>query len=175
MEAGMEQINAVLEREEELLETLLYKLVATRLLLEAGETRFLSRATREVERIRTRTCEVDLIRATTVARYDPRPGLTLRAIAAGATEPWPVILRDHHDRLATVVAEIEVAAHRNAAEARTGLDSLRRARVVAAVPGGDWHGGGQADLDRLARGAAFESVLGTAARLRMPDLIDFLR
>jgi hypothetical protein len=32
-----------------------------------------------------------------------------------------------------------------------------------------------AELDRLARGAALESVLGTAARLRMPDLIDFLR
>ena len=46
----MERINAILEREEEVLETLLFKLVATRLLLENGELRFLSRATREVER-----------------------------------------------------------------------------------------------------------------------------
>ena len=32
-----------------------------------------------------------------------------------------------------------------------------------------------AELDRLATGAALDAVLGTAARLRMPDLIDFLR
>jgi hypothetical protein len=32
-----------------------------------------------------------------------------------------------------------------------------------------------AELDRLARGAALDAVLGTATRLRMPDLIDFLR
>jgi hypothetical protein len=129
-----------------------------------------------VERIRTRTCEVDLMRATNVARYDARPGVTLRDLAARATDPWPGILRDHHDRLAAVVAEIEVATHRNAAEARIGLESLRRDRVVAAVPGGGPHdGGGRADLNRLARGAAFEAVLGTAARLRMPDLLDFLR
>ena len=32
-----------------------------------------------------------------------------------------------------------------------------------------------ADLDRLATGAALDAVLGTAARLRMPDLIEFLR
>ena len=30
-------------------------------------------------------------------------------------------------------------------------------------------------LARLAQGASFEAVLGTASRLRMPDLLDFLR
>ena len=70
----MDQINAILEREEELLETLLFKLVAVRLLLESGELRFLSRATREVERARTRTREVDLVRATTVAQHEVGSG-----------------------------------------------------------------------------------------------------
>ncbi len=170
----MERIGAVLEREGELLDTLLFKLVETKLLLRAGETRFLSRATREVERVRTRTREVDLMRATTVANHQGcRPGTTLRELAATAPGPWPGILRDHHDRLTVLVAEIEVAAHQNAEEARMGLESLQVTPVLAG--GSTSLVDGDAELARLARGAAYEAVLGTAARLRMPDLLDFLR
>ncbi|MBK6856027.1 MAG: hypothetical protein IPG97_05565 [Microthrixaceae bacterium] len=170
----MERINAILEREEEVLETLLFKLVATRLLLENGERRFLSRATREVERARTRARELDLMRAATVSQH--RPGVTLRDLAAEAPEPWPGIFRDHHDRLTSLVAEIEVTAHLNSNEARLGLETLQRPRVAAGGPDPAAMGdAGDAELTRLAQGAAFEAVLGTAARLRMPDLLDFLR
>lgn len=165
----MEQIAAVLERERELLDILLFKLIETRLILESRETRYLSRATREVERARTRAREVDLVRATTVARH--RPGATLRDLAAEAPEPWPGILRDHHELLVSLVAEIEVTAHRNAGEARAGLDALQRERVT--VPAARRHG--DEELAHLARGAALETVLGTASRLHMPDLLDFLR
>lgn len=165
----MERIAAVLERERELLDVLLFKLVETRLILQNGEIRFLSRATREVERARTRTREVDLIRATTVAQR--QAGATLRGLAAEASEPWPNILRDHHGLLVALVAEIEVTAHRNAGEARAGLDALRLGRVK--VPAG--RSGRDAELAQLARGAALETVLATASRLRMPDLLDFLR
>lgn len=164
----MEHIAAVLERERELLEVLLFKLVETRLILESDELRFLSRATREVERARARTRQLDLLRATTVARH--RSGATLREMAAQAVEPWPGILRDHHELLASLVAEIEVTAHRNAEAARIGLDALKVSRVT--VPAAPEHG--PTDLDQLARGAALETVLGTASRLRMPDLLDFL-
>jgi len=169
----MDRIAAVLERERELLEVLLFKLVETRLILESGEVRFLSRATREVERARTRTREVDLVRATTVAQH--ADGGTLRKLAATAPEPWPGIFRDHHDLLVALVAEIEVTAHRNAGEARAGLDALRLQKVSAGLsehPGIDR---GDIELARLAQGAAFETVLATASRLRMPDLLDFLR
>ncbi len=163
----MERVAAVLERERELLETLLFKLVETRLILEAREIRFLSRATREVERARTRARELDLLRATTVARL--RGGATLRDLAGEATEPWPGILRDHHELLVGLVPEIEVTAHRNAELARAALDALRL------VPAGGGEGPGDDELTRLAHGAALDTVLGTAARLRMPDLLDFLR
>lgn len=165
----MERITAVLQREGDLLETLLFKLVETSLILESGDTRFLSRATREVEQARARAREVDLVRATSVAHH--RAGATLRDLASEADEPWPGILRDHHDHLTEVVAEIEVIAHGNAKRARIGLDAMAETRLP--IP--DDEAGRTADLTRLARGAALETVMGTAGRLRMPDLLEFLR
>lgn len=61
----MERVGMILEREGEVLEALLFKLVETRLLLEAGQARFLPRASREVERARARAREVGLLRAAT--------------------------------------------------------------------------------------------------------------
>lgn len=197
----MERIASILERERQLLEHLLFKLVETRLILDHGEGRFLARATREVDRARTRTREIDLMRAATVAQHQPEA--TLRGLAATAAEPWPGILRDHHESLAALVAEIEVTAHRNAESARRGLEALQPTAMTARTPqaaegtaSSDTGGGvgllearadvsevahragphnGDAELSRLATGAALESVLGTAARLRMPSLIEFLR
>ena len=180
----MERLATILEREGEALEQLLFKLIETKLLLVADEARFLPRATREVERARSRARELDLVRAATVARTGA--GTRLRELATTAEGPWPAILRDHHDLLTRLVDEIDVVAHQNACAAERGLTALR----CEPVPVGAGVGAGgplgssvvatgrpirNAELDRLARGAALEAVLGTAARLRMPDLIDFLR
>lgn len=184
----MEHLGTILEREGDALESLLFKLVETSLLLEADEARFLPRATREVERARARAREIDLLRAATAARRSG--GGTLREIAAEAPGPWPAILRDHHEVLSRLVSEIEVVAHRNAHAARVGLEALSHQPIAAPVPAGVGAGTQllgerqaspvgrpvrNAELDRLARGAALDAVLGTAARLRMPDLIEFLR
>ena len=76
----------------------------------------------------------------------------------------------------TLVAEIEVTAHRNSNEARLGLEALQRPKVAAGAPdAASDAAAGDAELARLAQGASFEAVLGTASRLRMPDLLDFLR
>lgn len=204
----MEQLGTILEREGDALEALLFKLVETNLLLKAGEARFLPRATREVERARGRAAELDLLRATTVAEMTI--GSTLRGLAAEAPSPWPGILRDHHEVLSRLVAEIEVVAHQNAQLAERCLAELSEPATADAgsrsltdpiermpEPTGwsqlalePFDVGGpiptvavptavrpvrNAELDRLARGAALHSVLNTAARLRLPDLLDFLR
>jgi hypothetical protein len=182
----MEHVGSILEREGDALEQLLFKLIETKLLLEADEARFLPRATREVERARARARELDLLRAASAARIGC--GARLRDLAASADGPWPAILRDHHDVLNRLVDEIEVVAHQNAQVAERGLAGLSRVPVAvgAGVIDRPLPGLGaastsagrpirNAELDRLARGAALEAVLGTAARLRMPDLIDFLR
>ena len=170
----MERVSTVLEREGDALELLLFKLVETRLLLEAGEARFLPRATREVERARARSRELDLLRAATAAQT--APGTSLRELAGAAGGPWPAILRDHHDVMSRLLDEIEVVGHRNAQLARAGIEALDR---VPAGVGGEAQPAGRpvrnAELDRLARGAALEAVLVSASRLMMPDLVAFLR
>lgn len=172
----MERVGTILEREGDALEMLLFKLIETNLLLEAGEARFLPRATAEVERARNRARELDLIRAATIAQMSGAG--TLRELACAAPGPWPAILRDHHEVLSRLVEEIEVVAHRNAQAARRGLELLSRSAALVPAGGGEPSIGRpirNTELDRLARGAALDAVLGTAARLRMPDLLDFLR
>lgn len=174
----MERVSSILEREGDALEVLLFKLIETKLLLAADESRFLPRATREVERARARARELDLLRAATIAQL--AGGATLRELAGSSRGPWPAILRDHHDVLTRLVDEIDVVAHQNACAAQVGLEALTREPVgagvgAAAAAPGSGRPVRNAELDHLARGAALESVLGTAARLRMPDLVDFLR
>lgn len=174
MESGMERVGTILEREGEALESLLFKLIETRLLIEADEARFLPRATREVDRAKARARELDLLRAATVAQIGP--GATLRQLAATCGGPWPAILRDHHDLLSRLVSEIEMVAHHNSVIARNAIEALTcvPAGMTAQSPisGRPIR---NADLDRLARGAALDAVMGTATRLQMPDLLDFLR
>src|SRR6476660_1283798 len=123
----MEQLAKALRREQALLEFLLFKLIETRLLLGAGEIRFVPRSAREVERARQRTCGADLARAAVVegpAGAGHGGSATLRDLADGAGEPWAGMLRDHHDAMCGLVAEIELVAHHNAGLARDGLRDL---------------------------------------------------
>ena len=169
----MERVSTVLEREGDALDVLLFKLVETRLLLEAGEARFLPRATREVERARARCRELDLLRAATSAQA--APGATLRDLAAAGGGPWPAILRDHHDVMSRLLAQIEVVAHQNGQLARAGIEALDRVPAGVGAGAPSVRPVRNAELDRLARGAAFEAVLVSASRLMMPDLVDYLR
>jgi hypothetical protein len=171
----MEDVASILERERTCLETLLFKLVETRLILASGDLRFLSRATAEVDRARTRCREIDLLRAATVARH--QPGASLRQLAASAPEPWPVILRDHHEAISPLIAEVELTGYQNTEVAERALARLRQRVPVA-------HGSqllidldavDRDELNRLANDAALTSVLASSARLRMPDLLAFLR
>ncbi len=178
----MDRLTNALRQEQALLESLLFKLVETRLLLAAREVRFVPRATREVDRARQRTCGSDLARAAVVdglgmTNPDMRLG-TLRGLAAQATEPWAGMLRDHHEALCGLVAEIELVAHDNSRHARNGIRRLE-GRMRAAGDGPDAAPGDPGEDDPafalVADHTAYRSVLGSADRLRMPALLAFLR
>ncbi len=178
----MEQLTDALRQEQSLLERMLFKLVETRPLLSAGEVRFVPLSTREVTRARQRACNADLGRAAVVGILqgidrDARAP-TLRELAAQASEPWAGMLRDHHDALCGLVAEIEVAAHHNARFAREGLLQVQGGLPMAEVPHQHrtaLRDGNDPTLSLVAVHSACRSVLGSADSLRMPALLAFLR
>jgi hypothetical protein len=195
----MDELAAVLRRERDLLDQLRFRFVETRLLLAAREIRYLRWATAEVEQARKRAQAVDLLRAANFERLsDPdAPGArTLRQLANASTQPWDGILRDHHEGLCALVAEIEVIGHRNAELARAGIRQL--AEASPASPLEPWlavaiHGPSRdvqatttlldveasrtdsTDLTTLAAETAFQEVITIAGRMRMPGLLAFLR
>jgi hypothetical protein len=197
--AAMDELASVLRRERDLLDQLRFRFVETRLLLAAREIRYLRWATAEVDQARQRAQTVDLLRAARVellsASTTHEGPLTLRGLANASQGPWDGILRDHHEGLCALVAEIEVIGHRNAELARSGIRQL--ADASPASPLEPWlsvaiHGPGEspattavldidaartdsADLTTLAAETAFQEVISLAARLKMPDLLAFLR
>jgi hypothetical protein len=194
----MDELASVLRRERELLDQLRFRFVETRLLLAAREIRYLRWATAEVDQARQRAQAVDLLRAASVERLSAGRGvpLTLRQLANASEGPWDGILRDHHEGLCALVAEIEVIGHRNAELARAGIRQLAEASPASPLepwlsvaingPTGELptqttvldveeSRTDSSDLTTLAAETAFQEVITIAGRLRMPGLLAFLR
>lgn len=195
----VDDLNTVLRRERELLDQLRFRYTETRLLLAAREVRYLRWATAEVEHARLRVRETDLLRAARLQRGDIRGASgsspTLREVAAAADEPWSGILRDHHEGLCALVSEIELIGHRNAELAREGIRLLAERSGPSQLerwlaPTNDAEVGSDAgsvatvtvDIDappervtHLVDETAYQDVIATASKLRMPALLAFLR
>ncbi len=130
----MQEVADVLRQERHALELLLYRLTVSRALLTSQDPQFLTWSSREVERARQRVREIDLLRAANVqllgVRGLRRQAPTLRQLASLASDPWSGILRDHHDALTGLVAEIEVVAHQAADHARQGMRRVAEAQMA---------------------------------------------
>ncbi len=89
---GLAEVSSTLWRERELLELLLFKLEEEQLLLASGRSRWLSRATREVEVLLEEIRRTELLRAVQVdeaaLELGLGPGPSLRELADAAQEPW---------------------------------------------------------------------------------------
>lgn len=158
----MDELAAVLHRERQLLENLLFRLRIASHLLEEGEARFLARAAGDLERAAEAVRDVELRRARLVA-YDHAPAGDLRALVAGVGEPFATLFCEHRGALADLVAEVDVAYDRTERLARTGLE--------AAGGGG---GGCGDDLDREIEAAAYGSMCAASAPLALPDLSTYV-
>jgi hypothetical protein len=141
----MEKLAGLLSRERVLLELLLFKLVALRQLLLAGEVRFLGWASEEVDRATTKVREIELRRVLATEDLAESAGsntsLTLRDLAETAPEPWRTILSEHRSALLGLAAELEVAATAARRLAANGgvavtstLDRLTGGAAPAAAP-----------------------------------------
>lgn len=107
---GLRDVSAILWRERHLLELLLFKLDEEQLLLAAGRTRWLPRATREVEMVLEEIRQTELDRAVEVSRVAIElrlPGdASLRQLAEAAPEPWHGILVEHRQAFLSLTDDV---------------------------------------------------------------------
>ena len=114
---GLREVSAILWRERHLLELLLFKLDEEQLVLAAGRTRWLARATREVEMVLEEIRQTELERAVEVSRVAVDLGLSadasLRQLAEAAPEPWRGILAEHREAFLTLTDEVTALVQTN--------------------------------------------------------------
>ncbi len=128
---GLAEVTSTLWRERELLELLLFKLEEEQLILASGRSRWLARATREVEAVLEELRRAELLRAVQVDEAATDLGLgpapSLRSLADSAPEPWRTILVEHRQAFLTATAEISAMAEANRELLSTGARAARDA------------------------------------------------
>ncbi|WP_062305316.1 flagellar export chaperone FlgN [Demequina subtropica] len=130
---SFDELSAVLWRERELLETLLFKLEAEELIIASGRSRWLGRAAREVELVLDQIRAADLGRAAEADAAARSIGLdgdiSLRDLAASAPAPWDEMLTAHHTALAALAAQIATLGESNRELLAVSLQATREALV----------------------------------------------
>jgi hypothetical protein len=114
---GLREVSAILWRERHLLELLLFKLDEEQLVLAAGRSRWLARATREVEMVLEEIRQTELERAVEVSRVAADLGLpagaSLRQLAEASPAPWNGMLMEHRQAFLTLTEEITTLVQSN--------------------------------------------------------------
>ena len=114
---GLQEVSTTLWQERNLLELLLFKLEEEQLLLASGRTRWLARATREVEVVLERIREAEIMRAIEVDHVAPSlllpPGPSLRQLAEHAPSSWDMMFADHRQAFLELTEEITQLASTN--------------------------------------------------------------
>jgi flagellar biosynthesis/type III secretory pathway chaperone len=134
---SLPDLAAVLWRQRDLLERLVYRLECEQLLLASGRTRFLATATGEVETLVSELRVLELQRAGAAERaaLDARlsPSATLEELAAAAQPPWTGVLLEHREALLVLTRELGALAETNRALVAAGLRAVESALVGLGV------------------------------------------
>jgi hypothetical protein len=193
---GLREVSAILWKERHLLEVLLFKLEEEQLLLAAGRTRWLPRATHEIDMVLEELGRTEMERAKAVAGLAGELGLSsepsLSRLTEAAPPPWPVMLAEHRQALLTLSRDVTGVASDNAgvlagrlAAALDRLDAaLLRTRHTSRHlelvetdrrrPDADTWGAPMA-VDLQLEEVACRAALGLCVRTLPPSLSDFLR
>jgi predicted deacylase len=125
---SLPDLAAVLWRQRDLLERLVYRLECEQLLLAAGRSRWLAQATTEVESLIEEAQIAELQRAATSAEVARELGLpgdaTLEQVAAAVEPPWTGVLLEHRQALVAVTAELGALAEANKHLMSAGLKAV---------------------------------------------------
>ena len=107
---GLAEVSAILWRERELLDLLLFKLEEEQLLVTSGSGRWLAHATREIEAVLDQLRRTEVLRAAEVdavaAELGLPPNPSLRTLAEAAEEPWTDLLTQHRAAFLVVTEAI---------------------------------------------------------------------
>jgi len=122
---------AVLWRQRELLERLVYRLECEQLLMAAGRTRFLGLAIAEVEGLIEELAVVELQRAAVAQGVAREAGLDpaarLEEIAGSVSPPWTEVLIEHRNALLALTGELAALAEANRHLMAAGLKAVEQA------------------------------------------------
>jgi hypothetical protein len=123
-------ISTILWRERQMLEQLLFKMTVEHLVLASGDTRWLVKATEEVELVLESIGRAELLRAMAVREAGAKLGLgpapTLRELIPAAPSPWDSVLQEHRNAFLELTAEIEELARTNRELIQRGATAVRQ-------------------------------------------------
>lgn len=133
-----ERLSALLWRERELLNLLLFKAEEKQFIIVTNKSRWLPLIAREIEAVlqELRVLEVERAAQTEVIAaelgLDVNP--SLRQIAQSAPAPWQDLLNEHHTNLLTIVTEIRTLSETNRGLLENGLSALNDSLRFAQEP-----------------------------------------
>lgn len=132
-------LNALLWRERELLEHLLFALETEQLVLASGRTRWLAHSTNQVESAITALRDIEVLRAAEADVVAAGLGLahspSLLALADAAGDPWRSLLLDQREAFMEMTTEINQIAGTNREMLALGQQVTREALLSLAHDG----------------------------------------
>jgi hypothetical protein len=125
---SLPDLAAVLWRQRDLLERLVYRLECEQLLLAAGRTRFLALATAEVEAVVTEVRVLEVQRAAAADGVAADAGIAAGAspeeLAAAVQPPWTGVLHEHREALLVLTRELGALAETNRSLMAAGMKAV---------------------------------------------------
>lgn len=127
----MDKLSQILWRERELLEHLAYELEVERLVLASGRTKWLARATRDIDETLSDIRSTEVLRAVAADEAAEQLGMTpnpsLAGLAEAAGNPWRGILLEHRDAFLAAAREIAELSEENKGLLSAGFRSAQEA------------------------------------------------
>jgi len=127
-QGALASLAAILWQERRQLERLLYALTTQRLLLGAGQSRWLGHADTDIEVAASTLRDSEVLRAIEMTVICEKLGvdvdITLDELAHAVGEPWTTTLSDHRIALRTLAAEIDAAVTENRRLLKAGVKAI---------------------------------------------------
>lgn len=137
---SLPDLAAVLWRQRELLERLVYRVECEQLLLAAGRSRWLATATAEVESLLAELQVIEIQRAATADQVcrgmGLPPGASLEELAGTAQPPWTGVLLEHRQALLTSMSELSALAETSKHLMTAGLKAVESSLENLGLRGG---------------------------------------